>query len=220
MSMFIGLIVKILPVLIAILLHEIAHGYTAFLLGDDTAKRQGRLSLNPIKHIDYFGTLILPALLLVSKAGFIFGWAKPVPVNFSALKNPKRDVVLVSAAGIVMNLFLAGISAVLFHLTPYISNPFIQGIVGMFFLNMIVFNIFLAVFNALPIPPLDGSKILFGWMEKPWAVKYVNADKIGLPIIIFLAFILPEVGKSLGLNFNLFGMYIIRFSKFLISFLV
>lgn len=220
MDMFIGLIVNFIPVLIAILLHEIAHGYMAFLLGDDTAKRQGRLSLNPIKHVDYFGTIILPALLIFSKAGFIFGWAKPVPVNFQALRNPKRDVILVSAAGIIMNLLLAAVSAVLLHLTPYISHPFLQAVIGLFFLNMIVFNIFLAVFNALPIPPLDGSKILFGWLDKPWAVRYVNADRIGLAALVLLAFILPEIGRSFGVNLNLFGMYVIRFSKFLISFLV
>ncbi len=220
MDTFIGLIVNFVPVLIAILLHEIAHGYTAFLLGDDTAKRQGRLSLNPIKHVDYFGTIILPALLIFSKAGFIFGWAKPVPVNFQALKNPKRDIILVSAAGIIMNLVLAAISAVLLHFTPYISHPFTQGIIGLFLLNMIVFNVFLSVFNALPIPPLDGSKILFGWLDKPWAVKYVNADRTGIAVIVLLAFILPEIGRSLGLNFNLFGMSVVRFSKLLISFLV
>lgn len=218
--MIVTLIVNFIPIVFAIVLHELAHGYVAYRLGDNTAKMMGRLSLNPIRHVDIFGTILLPALLFFSQAGFLFGWAKPVPVNFSNLRNFKRDMILVSAAGIITNLILAIISAVLLKLISFMPQSAAQGIIGLFLLNMVVFNIVLAVFNALPIPPLDGSKILFGWVEKPWAQKYVSADRQGLAVIVLLAFILPIIGDKLGLNLNLFGMYLIKTSKIIISFLL
>lgn len=218
--MIVSIIVNFVPILIAIILHEVAHGYAAYKLGDDTAKIRGRLSLNPVKHVDLFGTIILPTLLVLSKTGFVFGWAKPVPVNFGALRNPRRDMIIVASAGIVMNIFLALLSALLLNLSHYITNPFMQGAVGLFMLNMVVFNIVLAVFNALPIPPLDGSKILFGWINKPWAVKYVNSERYGLLAIVAIAFIIPAAGDALGLNLNIFGMYLINVSKLFISWLI
>ena len=218
--MIISLIVNFVPIILAIILHELAHGYTAYKLGDNTAKMFGRLSLNPIRHVDIFGTLILPALLFFSKAGFLFGWAKPVPVNFDNLRSFKRDMILVSAAGIVMNIFLAIISAFLLKLISFLPQSTAQGIIGLFLLNMVVFNIVLAVFNALPIPPLDGSKILFGWIEKPWAQKYVSSDRQGLAAIVLFAFILPIIGDKIGINLNLFGMYLIKTSKLFISILL
>ena len=218
--MLLSIVVYFIPIIIAIVLHEIAHGYTAWILGDDTAKRLRRLSLNPVRHIDVFGTLILPALLLLSQTGIVFGWAKPVPVNFSRLSNPKRDTILVASAGIVMNILLAIISAGLLKLTPLISSQLTQGIVALFLINMVVFNIVLAVFNALPIPPLDGSKILLGWSSDPRIQKFLDAARAGSVFIIFIAFILPVICRYFGVEFNPFGWYLIKTSQYFISQLI
>lgn len=216
----VSLIVNFIPIILAIVLHELAHGYAAYRLGDNTAKVYGRLTLNPLKHIDPFGSILLPALLYFSHAGFMFGWAKPVPVNFNNLKHSKRDLIIVSAAGIVMNLALAIISALLLKVISFLPQSTFQGILGLFLLNMVVFNVVLAIFNALPIPPLDGSKILFGWINKPWAQRYVNSERGGLAAIVLLAFILPAIGQSLGLNLNVFGIILLKAAKFILSFLL
>lgn len=215
LSQIITVFVNFIPILIAIILHELAHGYAAYKLGDDTPKRFGRLSLNPLRHMEPFGSVILPALLYYSGVGFIFGWARPVPVNFSKLKSD-WDMLLVSSAGIIMNICLALLSAGLL----YIINPMPQGIFSVFMVNMVIYNVVLAIFNLLPIPPLDGSKILFGWIHKPWAQKYISSDQAGLVGIIVLIFVLPVLGQLLHLNLNLFSWYIINVSKFFISMLV
>lgn len=212
--MIIKLIINIIPIFIAIICHEVAHGYMAYKLGDNTAKNHGRLSLNPLKHIDLFGTIILPLVLVFIQIGFIFGWAKPVPVNFKKLSHPKRDLFLVASAGIFANLYLALTSALIVYLCSFISDPYWQGIISLFFVNMVVFNIVLIVFNILPIPPLDGSKIFFGWIDEPWAKRYINEEKYGLLAIVVLAFILPF------LKVNFFSWYIIGVSKFFISILI
>lgn len=216
----ISILINFLPLLIAIILHEIAHGYAAYRLGDSTAKAHGRLSLNPLKHIDVFGTILLPAMLIFSGVGFVFGWAKPVPVNFNNLHHYRRDMIIVSAAGIVTNIILAVLSALLLILAEYIPEGFMQGLLSVFLINMVVYNIILAVFNLLPIPPLDGSKIFLGWINKRWAQKYISAERQGLLAIIFIAFILPLIGRQFGWNFNLFAAYMIKVSKFFISLLI
>ncbi len=216
----VDIFVTFVPIITAIILHELAHGYTAYKLGDNTAKYCGRLSFNPLKHADLFGTIILPALLFFSKVGFIFGWAKPVPVNFNNLRHYKRDMLLVSAAGIVMNIFLAAASAIILKLLSFLPQSTIQGILGLFFLNMVVFNIVLAAFNALPFPPLDGSKIFFGWIEKNWAQKYVSSEKGGMAAIIILAFIIPSIGKNLGFDWNILGWYLIKTTQYFASILL
>lgn len=211
--------IKMLAVMIAIVAHEVAHGYVAYKLGDHTAKNRGRLSFNPLKHIDLFGSIIFPAILIMS-AGVAFGWAKPVPVNFNKLKNVKRDTILVASAGIVTNIYLAIIAALLLHLSSFIPYPLIQAFVSLFFLNLVGFNIILALFNILPIPPLDGSKIFFGSLDYEWAQKYVDADRQGMFMIVFLAFILPTIGNKIGVDLNFFGSYLINSSKFFISLLL
>lgn len=218
--MIISLIVNFVPIILAIVLHELAHGYTAYLLGDNTAKKYNRLSLNPIRHFDILGTIILPALLLLAKTGFVFGWARPVPVNYNNLRNPRRDVVLVASAGIIVNILLALLSFVLLKLSVFIDNEFIRSTVILFLVNMVAFNIVIAVFNALPIPPLDGSKILLGWSSSPAVQKFLNADRIGLGFIMTVAFILPMITNHLGYHFNPLGYYLIKASKFFISFLL
>lgn len=220
MSFLIQTAVTFIPALIAIIAHEIAHGWMADKLGDNTAQRAGRLSLNPLNHIDAVGTIILPVLLIMAHTGLIFGWAKPVPINYHNFSKPKRDIILVASAGIMMNIYLAIIGALMSYLCSFISSPNIQLFCTIFFINFMIFNIILAVFNALPIPPLDGSKILFGWCEKSWAQKYVNSEREGMLAIIALAFVLPLLLQNLGINFDIFGWYIKNVTKTISSILM
>ena len=189
--MLIKILTSAVAVFIAIIAHEIAHGYVARFLGDNTAAKAGRLSLNPLRHIDFFGTIIVPILLFLSKAGFIFGWAKPVPVNYNALRRRKRDIVLVAAAGIITNLLLAALSSLLLQLTLWLPSTLFSGILAMFWLNMILFNIVLAVFNLLPIPPFDGGKILIELIQliirRPLSMRAQTIlSYIGIAFILFV----------------------------------
>ena len=217
--MIIKIATSALAVFTAIIAHEIAHGYVAKRLGDDTAQQQRRLSLNPLKHIDIFGTLILPVLLFLAKTGFIFGWAKPVPINYAKLRS-KYGIVLVASAGVMMNFILALISAVLLKLSLLIPFGAISGVLAMFWLQMIFFNIVLAVFNLLPLPPLDGSKILLGWSDNQYIQKFLNSDRTGLIFIIFVAFILPALLQTFGINFNPFAAYLRQTSLLLTGWLI
>lgn len=218
--MIFQIVISIATIFIAIIFHEIAHGLVAYYLGDDTAKKHNRLSFNPLRHIDFFGSLFLPIIMFFSKSGIIFGWAKPVPINYNKLKNKKRDFILVASAGIIANFILAVVSAFLLKLSLLIPSNILSGIFATFFLNMIFFNILLAVFNMLPIPPLDGSKILLGWSKNKYIKKYVNADKYGMLFIIIILFILPIIIKTFGFNLNPIAMFVQQTTKSIVTMLI
>ena len=171
------------------------------MFGDNTAWRQGRVTFNPLKHIDPFGTIILPALLMITHSPFLFGYAKPVPVNFRALRNPKPDSAFVAAAGPGMNLALAILSAVLVHLVPLLP-PDAANWVGENLNNALIINVLLAVFNLLPIPPLDGGRILVGLLPDGPSRALAALEPYGMLILIAALLILPILGAQTGLDLN------------------
>ena len=190
-----------IPVIVAVTFHEAAHGFVAHLLGDDTAWRLGRVSFNPIKHIDPFGTILLPGMLLLFHAPFLFGYAKPVPVNFRALRSPRRDMVLVAAAGPVMNIALALVAALAFHIVGYLPGTSAEWLADNL-RNAVILNVVLALFNLFPLPPLDGGRILVGILPKAAAMAVARLEPFGLVILVSLLIIFPMLGAQLGVNLN------------------
>jgi Zn-dependent protease len=181
----------IIPLVIAIVFHEVAHGYVAKLLGDPTAAELNRLSLNPLRHVDPIGTIILPGLLKLA-GGPVFGWAKPVPVNKWRLRNPRFGMMAVAAAGPGSNLVMAAIAAVLLGLLSRTGSlletaPFLTANL----VNFLTINIFLALFNLLPIPPFDGSHILEGLLPPALGKGYARLHRFGFPLVFLLLIVIP-----------------------------
>ncbi|MCB1756519.1 MAG: site-2 protease family protein [Gammaproteobacteria bacterium] len=180
----------LLPVMFAIIIHEIAHGWAALRLGDTTAKSLGRLSLNPIRHIDPVGSIVVPGLLLLMSTGFIFGWARPVPINASRLHNPRRDMMVVAIAGPFSNLMMLLFWAFVFKTGLLVDGG--ESATGFVMIHMgaagIFINAVLMMLNLLPIPPLDGSRVVEGLLPLPWAVKYNQFGRYGLLVLMGLMF--------------------------------
>jgi Zn-dependent protease len=190
--------VWLVPLVIAIVFHEVAHGLVARQLGDPTAEERGRLSLNPIRHVDPFGTVILPLLLAISHAP-VFGWAKPVPVNYARLKHPRRDMILVALAGPGMNFLLALLGAAILAATVLASDGAQEGlplIIAANALNFVLINIFLAVFNLLPVPPFDGGHVVEGLLPPSLAQRFAKIGRYSLLVLMILLLVLPAISPS------------------------
>ena len=205
----------ILPLVIAITFHEAAHGFVAHALGDNTAWELGRVSFNPLRHIDPFGTVMLPAMLFLSHSPFLFGYAKPVPVNFRKLREPRSGMVLVALAGPATNILLALAAALSFHLVDLIPANASQWVVDNL-KNMILINVVLAVFNMMPIPPLDGGRVAVGLLPRVLAVPLARLEPFGMLILIGILILLPLAGSQFGLNLDVISAGLMTVTGFMI----
>ena len=194
----------------AITLHEAAHGIAAWALGDDTARLAGRLSLNPLRHVDRVGTILLPGFLLIAQlltirhVAFMFGWAKPVPVNASRFRHPRQDMALVAAAGPLMNFLLAWLAALVLRTSD--AWPGELGDVGVNFCYMFILtNLALGLFNLLPIPPLDGGRIAVGILPLRLAEAWARMERAGIAVVLLVVFLMPRLLAEFGIQFDPVG---------------
>jgi Zn-dependent protease len=207
----------VVPVILAVTFHEAAHGFVAHRFGDDTALVAGRVTFNPLKHIDPFGTVLLPALLLVT-SGFLFGYAKPVPVDFRRLHHPRRDMVLVALAGPATNVLLAIASSLLFYAVDFTPRS-VEDWFARTLVNSLQINVVLCVFNMLPLPPLDGGRVAVGILPRFLAYPLARLEPYGM-LILMLIFILSYAGASSVLGFSLLGWLIAGPAEALIRFVL
>jgi len=216
--------VWLIPAITAITVHEAAHGWVAWKLGDDTALRLGRVTFNPLKHIDKFGTIILPGFFIlqytVTGIPFLFGYAKPVPVNFGRLNHPKRDMIWVAAAGPGINIVMAFIAALAFHLVPLLPAGGTAEWVTRNLSNAFLLNIVLAVFNMFPLPPLDGSRVVAGLLPPEQARAYLKLGRHGLLILLALLILPPLIGQQLGMNLNILSWILLPPVEFVSDILI
>lgn len=190
----------LVPLVIAIVFHEVAHGLVARRLGDPTAERMGRLTLNPLKHTDPIGTVVLPMILALAKAP-IFGWAKPVPVDYRQLRNPRRDMVLVALAGPGMNFLLAAVATLILAIVVSVAGPELTGgalFVAQNAINFLLINLFLAIFNLIPLPPFDGGHVVEGFLPRRSLPAWQRLGRFALPILILLLLVLPLISPELS----------------------
>jgi len=209
-NMILQIALAVIPIVLAITLHEAAHGYAALAMGDDTARKAGRLSLNPLAHVDRVGTILLPGFLLIfqlltfHRVMFMFGWAKPVPVAAWRFRHPRQGMMVVAAAGPAMNFFLAWLGAIALHLSGYQ----IEGQIGLateFLFDFILVNLVLGLFNLLPIPPLDGGRIVVGLLPARLAQGWARMERFGIVLVLLLVFLLPRMLADFGIAFDPFS---------------
>jgi Zn-dependent protease len=208
-DLILQLALAVIPAVLAITLHEASHGYAALALGDDTARKAGRLSLNPLRHVDRTGTILLPGFLLIAqlltigRVEFMFGWAKPVPIGAWKFRNPRRGMAIVAAAGPLANFFLAWLAGLALFLVP---GPPVgaAGIAQQLLVNFILFNLVLGLFNLLPIPPLDGGRIVVGILPEGLAMRWARLERAGILIVLLMVFLVPTLAREMGYNFDPF----------------